>query len=72
MSELSREQVRLLSLKQVKTAISLHCRLMGSHPYYYEDELLRWQEDPSCLVVFEDKDGDGLPRLRAYTRARSS
>jgi hypothetical protein len=62
---------KTLSDEQIKQAFSLHCRLMGSHPYYYTDELLRWQEDPSCLVVFEEKDAAGQSRLRAYTRTKT-
>jgi len=57
-----------LTADQIKAAISLHCRLMGSYPFYYADEVARWQADPSCLTVFEDTDmSTGEKRLRAYT-----
>jgi hypothetical protein len=56
-----------LSEKQIKEALSLHCNLMGSYPYYYADEIARWKENPACLRVFEDTNSLGEKRLRAYT-----
>lgn len=62
---------KTLSDQQIRQALSTHCKLMGSKPYYYADEIERWQEDPGCLTVFEDTDeSTGEKRLRAYTTRR--
>ena len=56
-----------LTEADVKDAISTHCSIMGSRPYYYADEIERWKANPDCLVIFADTDSHGKRRLRAYT-----